>query len=72
MGFARNALDHAINQLKALNSECNAHKLAMKKFEGGRQSEVLPACMNKEEGRTGLQNSRHICMGWLLVLCLLD
>jgi hypothetical protein len=33
-GFARNALDSAINQLKALNSECNTHKLARKQFEG--------------------------------------
>lgn len=36
MGFARNALGHTINhvQLKALNSECNAHKPRHKTFRG--------------------------------------
>jgi hypothetical protein len=33
LGFAKNALDNAINQLKTLNGECNAHKLAKKQLE---------------------------------------
>ncbi|KAM0698231.1 hypothetical protein Q7P36_001696 [Cladosporium allicinum] len=33
LSFARHALDTAISQLKALNSECNAHKLAKERLE---------------------------------------
>ena len=33
LSFARHALDTAISQLKALNSECNAHKLAEERLE---------------------------------------
>jgi chromosome segregation ATPase len=33
LAFARHALDNAINQLKALNGQCNAHKLAKERFE---------------------------------------